>query len=192
MSHDWVCDVGHMRHAQSPPTERIGLSSDMDILKALDNHRGKHYLLVWLTTAPELRDPPTLEELAGSEIPDADGQRMPSSRSLRSWKWEDTFLKLWRAHSNDVVGSPERTQRVLEALEKTALDGEHKQHVAAANSFLKAVGAMTPPEASAVVKEKGLEQYTVEELQEMAANVAKKELQERGVPMEELVNSGGS
>lgn len=146
-----------------------------DVLAKLDNDHRKLRLLTWLLDAPEVREPATMEQLA-----EEDG--MPSSRTLRSWKRDDAFVKLWRSQSYDVVGSPEETQRVLEALKTTALDRQHRQHVAAANSYLKAVGGMTPPDEALVKQESILEQMSLAELEELAVGMFGKRLEQLGVP----------
>lgn len=147
---------------------------ERDTLTRLGNDHRKLRLLEWLVTAPEVRDPATMEELA-----DEDG--MPSSRTLRTWKKDPEFVRVWRAESYDVIGSPEETQEVLRALKSTATDREHKQHVAAANAYLKAVGGLTPPDESAVSQESVLEDMSLEQLEELAVGIFNKRLDQLGV-----------
>jgi len=144
-----------------------------DLLGKLNNHEGKYRLLTWLVTEPSLREPATLEALA-AEID-------VSSRSLREWKREDTFVKLWRAQAYDTVGSPAETQRVIEAMKAQALDPLSLKQVSAANTFLKAVGAMTPPAETQVKQESVLEDLSLEELEELAVGIFGKRMDQLGI-----------
>ncbi len=143
---------------------------DPDLMAKLGNDHRKVALLDWLCTVPALRSPQTLELLAEElEV---------TSRSLRNWKNAESFMKVWRKHSNEVVGSPEKTQRLLENLLAVGMDREHRQMVQAANTFLKATGAIQPPEKQEASKS-ALADMTIEQLQALAAQVVQRELHER-------------
>ncbi len=143
---------------------------DPDLMARLGNDHRKVALLDWLCTVPSLRIPETMDDLAD--------ELGVTSRSLRNWKSAESFLKVWRKHSNEVIGSPEKTQRLLENLLAVGMDREHRQMVQAANTFLKATGAIQPPERQEATKS-ALADMTIEQLQAMAAQVVQRELHER-------------
>ena len=108
----------------------------------LDDPRHQEFL-EWLCTLKKDRQPSTMAALA-----DKLGVHV---RTLRDWKERPDFIKAHEALVRRLTGAPERTQEVLAALHETALDREHRQHVAAAKTWLDQTGWL----GAQVTKESG-------------------------------------
>lgn len=87
----------------------------------------------WLCTPPSERVPASKERYAESI-----GVNIST---LRRWEKKDVFKKAWQARVDDVQGSPERSQRLLDTLYEKALGGDIK----AAQLYLQATNRMAPP-----------------------------------------------
>lgn len=96
----------------------------------------KQAFLEWLCTAPADREPSTMEELAA--------QLNVSRRAMSNWKVDPEFLAEWEKLYRRTVGSPERAQRVLDTLYRTATDPDDPKHVQAADKYLQAIDAVKP------------------------------------------------
>lgn len=103
-------------------------------------------LIEWLTTDPAERVPSTQEELAE--------ELGVTGRTIRMWKERPDIIAAWEKKANIVAGSPERTQRVLDALYRKALDPEARDQVQAASAWAKIAGVIKPSK-SAEPKPKG-------------------------------------
>jgi len=94
-------------------------------------------LLDWLTTYPKVkREPRTREELAkklGVNV-----------RTTRDWQGKPEFQKAWAEVAAQINGSPDKLMEIAEALHATAIDREHKLHVAAAKTWADLTGAVRP------------------------------------------------
>lgn len=89
--------------------------------------------LDWLCTAPSERTPSTkvrFAETIGVNV-----------KTLRRWEAKPTFRAEWEKRVDEIQGSPERTQRLLDSLYAKALDGDTK----AASLYLQATNRMSPP-----------------------------------------------
>lgn len=60
--------------------------------------------------------------------------------TLRRWKNKPGFKQEWQRHVNDLQGSPERTQRLLDNLFDRAIDGDNNS----AKLYLQATGRLAP------------------------------------------------
>lgn len=92
----------------------------------------KQQLLDWLLLAPSERRPASLKGLA--EVIGV------SVETLHAWKRDEGFRRVWQQAADQVVGSPERTQAVLDKLYEGAVRGDVK----AASLYLQALGKMQP------------------------------------------------
>lgn len=120
----------------------------------------------WLCTAPGERQPATKKAMAvelGVDI-----------TTLRRWEKKQVFRDVWKAQVDEVQGSPERTQRLLDTLYAKALDGDTKS----AQLYLQATNRMAPPTLTVQTGKKTAE-LSDSELDELIAAVAEREKQTR-------------
>ena len=120
----------------------------------------------WLCTAPQERDPATKEAYA-----DMVGVNVTT---LRRWEKKDVFRKAWQTRVDDVQGSPERSQRLLDTLYDRAIGGDIK----AAQLYLQATNRMAPPTVN-VKTEKGSAELSDAELDELIGLMAARERDSR-------------
>lgn len=120
----------------------------------------------WLCTAPQERDPATKEAYA-----DMVGVNVTT---LRRWEKKDVFRKAWQSRVDDVQGSPERSQRLLDTLYDRAIGGDIK----AAQLYLQATNRMAPPTVN-VKTEKGSAELSDSELDELIGMMAARERDSR-------------
>lgn len=92
--------------------------------------------LVWLCTVPQLRVPAT--KLAFSKELGVD------ESTLTRWQSRDVFKQEWRRRIDDLQGSPEKTQQLLESLYSRALEGDNNS----AKLYLQATGRLAPVQLS--------------------------------------------
>lgn len=122
--------------------------------------------LEWLCVVPSERKPATkaaYAELAGV-----------STETLRRWEKDEVFRREWERRSGEIVGSPERSQQVLETLYRQALSGDVK----AAQLYLQATNKMAP--ATLTVKdERQVSKLSDQELEAMIAAAAASERERR-------------
>ena len=120
----------------------------------------------WLCTPPSERTPASKEKYAisiGVNI-----------TTLRRWEKKDVFRKEWQSKVDDVQGSPERSQRLLDTLYEKALGGDIK----AAQLYLQATNRMAPPTLT-VKSETNIGQLSDKELEDLIAAVATQEKESR-------------
>lgn len=129
------------------------------------DQRQENYI-TWLCTPPQERQPPTKEAYA-SEI----GVNVTT---LRRWEKKDVFRKAWQSRVDDVQGSPERSQRLLDTLYERAVGGDIK----AAQLYLQATNRMAPPTVT-VKSEKGSSELSDEELDSLISMMAQRERETR-------------
>jgi transcriptional regulator with XRE-family HTH domain len=120
-------------------------------------------LLEWLTTPPIERSPRTQKELAD--------ELMVSPRTIRDWRDDDRFRRVWEKRAKEVAGDPERIQRVLNALFDAATDPQARDRVAAGKLYLESINAIKPPTVEVSVTRK-LEELSDDELNAMIAKGA--------------------
>ena len=120
----------------------------------------------WLCTAPSERVPATKKAMAlelGVDI-----------TTLRRWEKKEVFRNTWKDTVDEVQGSPERTQRLLDTLYAKALDGDTKS----AQLYLQATNRMAPPTVTVQSNKKAAE-LSDSELDSLIAAVAEREKAQR-------------
>lgn len=120
----------------------------------------------WLCTPPSERMPASKEKYAASI-----GVNITT---LRRWEKKDVFRKEWQSKVDDVQGSPERSQRLLDTLYEKALGGDIK----AAQLYLQATNRMAPPTLT-VKSEGNIGQLSDKELEDLISAVASQEKESR-------------
>jgi hypothetical protein len=120
----------------------------------------------WLCTPPSERTPASKEKYAQSI-----GVNITT---LRRWEKKDVFRKEWQSKVDDVQGSPERSQRLLDTLYEKALGGDIK----AAQLYLQATNRMAPPTLT-VKSETNIGQLSDKELEDLISAVASQEKESR-------------
>jgi hypothetical protein len=123
--------------------------------------------LDWLCTAPSERTPPSKNKMAvhlGVDI-----------TTLRRWEKKPNFRKQWQDKVDDIQGSPERTQAVLDMLyNKATQDNDVKS----AQLYLQATNRMAPPTVE-VKSDRKLTELSDAELDALIASVASREKETR-------------
>lgn len=128
--------------------------------------------LDWLCTISDERVPPTQAELAKElDI---------STHTLHALKKDIDFLRDWEVQYRRTVGSPEKQHKVMDALFKTATDRTDPRLVPAARAYLEATDAIKPKKIELQVS-KPAKELSQEELNELLAVKAQRELEERSV-----------
>ena len=97
-------------------------------------------------------------------------------KTLRRWEKKDVFRNQWQARVDDIQGSPERTQGVLDMLYAKAIDGDTK----AAQLYLQATNRMAPPTIE-VKNDRKASELSDKELDELIAAVAAREKESRSL-----------
>jgi hypothetical protein len=120
----------------------------------------------WLCTPPSERTPASKEKYA-----DSIGVNIST---LRRWEKKEVFRKEWQSKVDDVQGSPERSQRLLDTLYEKALGGDIK----AAQLYLQATNRMAPPTLT-VKSETNIGQLSDKELEDLISAVASQEKESR-------------
>ena len=120
----------------------------------------------WLCTPPSERTPASKEKYA-----DSIGVNIST---LRRWEKKEVFRKEWQSKVDDVQGSPERSQRLLDTLYEKALGGDIK----AAQLYLQATNRMAPPTLT-VKSETNIGKLSDKELEDLIAAVATQEKESR-------------
>ena len=122
--------------------------------------------LDWLCTAPSERVPASKAKYAIEHVVDIS--------TLRRWEKKEVFRSQWKQQVDEVQGSPERTQRLLDNLYNKALEGDTKS----AELYLKATNRMAPPSVTISSNKKATE-LTDAELDSLIAAVAEREKSSR-------------
>jgi hypothetical protein len=123
----------------------------------------KQRLMEWLPTPKNLRDPPS-QRLLADEIG-------VSARLLRDWMADPGFRASWEDKAQEIMGSPERTQAVLDTLFSAATDPDNRSHVQAAKLYLEATNSIRPATVEVNVNKKPTE-LSDRELDELIAQGA--------------------
>jgi DNA-binding transcriptional MerR regulator len=116
----------------------------------------------WLCTPPSEREPASKEAYAaliGVNV-----------STLRRWEKKDIFRKAWQSRVDDLQGSPERSQRLLDTLYERAVNGDIK----AAQLYLQATNRMAPQTVT-VKSDKGSTELSDSELDELIGLMAQRE-----------------
>lgn len=120
----------------------------------------------WLCTAPQERVPATKKAMAlelGVDI-----------TTLRRWEKRPVFKQAWQTQVDEVQGSPERTQMLLDTLYEKAISGDVKS----AQLYLQATNRMAPPTVE-VRSEKRVAELSDADLDGLISAMAKREREAR-------------
>lgn len=118
--------------------------------------------LDWLCTAPSERVPASKNKYALENTVDIS--------TMRRWEKKDIFRSRWKTQVDDIQGSPERTQKLLDNLYNKALEGDTKS----AELYLKATNRMAPPSVTISSNKKTVD-LTDAELDSLIADIAERE-----------------
>jgi len=94
--------------------------------------------------------------------------------TLRRWQKKEVFLNEWKKRVDDIQGSPERTQKLLDTLYNKALEGDTKS----AQLYLQATNRMLPPTVTVQSNKKATE-LSDSELDELIGQIAAHEKSRR-------------
>jgi hypothetical protein len=122
--------------------------------------------LDWLCTAPSERIPPSKHKMAI--------HLGVNETTIRRWEKKEVFRDRWKEQVDEVQGSPERTQRLLDTLYAKALEGDTKS----AHLYLQATNRMAPPTVT-VQSNKKASELSDDELDSLIAAVAEREKSNR-------------
>jgi hypothetical protein len=89
--------------------------------------------------------------------------------TLRRWEKKPMFKKEWDRRVNEIQGSPERTQRLLDSLYAKALDGDNR----AAQLYLQATNRLVP--AAPTSQANAPSELSDEELDRLISSIAERE-----------------
>jgi hypothetical protein len=129
--------------------------------EALLNSDQQRYM-DWLCTAPSERVPSSKKQYAIFASVDV--------TTLRRWEKKPAFRQEWQTRVDDLQGSPERTQALLDTLYNKALEGDTKS----AELYLKATNRMAPPSVTISSNKKTVD-LTDAELDSLIATIAERE-----------------
>ena len=122
--------------------------------------------LAWLCTPPSERVPSSKEKYAQ--------QIGVNITTLRRWEKKELFRKQWQDKVDEIQGSPERSQRLLDTLYEKALGGDIK----AAQLYLQATNRMSPPTLT-VKSDKAAAELSDQELDDLIIAIAGREIDSR-------------
>ena len=136
----------------------------MNTSETLLDPRQEQYLN-WLLTPAHERQPSSQQKYCDLHNIDP--------TTVRRWQKKPHFIKEWDKRGEELQGSPERTQRILDALYEKGLDGD----VRAAKLYLEATHRLIPTKA--VEQKVTTSELSDEELDELIAKVADREKTQR-------------
>ena len=122
--------------------------------------------LDWLCTAPSERMPASKAKYAIEHQVD--------ETTLRRWQKKEIFVNEWKKRVDDIQGSPERTQKLLDTLYNKALEGDTKS----AQLYLQATNRMLPPTVTVNSNKRATELSDIE-LDELIGQIAAHETSRR-------------
>ncbi len=126
----------------------------------LDERQEKY--LNWLLVPQGYRTPPTQEAYAKVEGVDP--------VTLRRWQKKPHFKAEWEKRVQELQGSPERTQKLLDEIYNRALQGDNK----AAQLYLQATNRLAPQTVN-INHTQSLSEISDKDLEELIASVARTE-----------------
>jgi len=124
--------------------------------------------LEWLVTPAANREPKTQAEFARMLGVD--------TTTLRRWEKKDWFKSEWDRRVSEIQGSPERTQKLLDALYLKALEGDNK----AAQLYLQATNRLLPPQT--VINTSKASDLSDEELDALIVSIAEHQSKRKTEP----------
>jgi len=122
--------------------------------------------LDWLCSAPAEREPSSKRSY--SEL------HHLAITTLRRWEKKEHFRKEWSRRVDEVVGSPERTQKLLDNLFDKAMKGDTN----AAKLYLQTTGKLAPAQVT-VTSEKRAAELSDGELDQLIGQMAARERDSR-------------
>lgn len=125
------------------------------------NERQLQYLN-WLCTPPSERVPASKAKYAA--------EFKVSEVTLRRWEKLKVFRDAWQQRVDEVVGSPERTQKLLDTLYEAGLGGDVKS----AQLYFQVTGKMAPQQVT-VNSKRAATEVSDAELDELIAMAAARE-----------------
>jgi protease II len=135
------------------------------------SHPHKQRFLEWLCTPLKERDPRTMDALAE--------EMAITRRTLTNWKTDDKeFMEEWEKRYKKTIGSPERKQKILDVLYRTATDPDDPKHVQAAEKYMALIGEVKPSKMEVAVT-RPVSTLTDEELSAIIAERAAAEMEAR-------------
>lgn len=129
----------------------------MDIL---DERQEKY--LNWLLVPSGHRTPKTQDAYAKEENIDV--------TTLRRWQKKPHFKAEWQKRVEELQGSPERTQKLLDEIYQRALGGDNK----AAQLYLQATNRLAPQQVN-ITHTQSLAEISDKDLEDLIASVASAE-----------------
>lgn len=130
----------------------------------------KQTFLKWLCTAPKDREPKTQEALAA--------QLGMGRETLSRWKDDKEFLEAWEKMYLKTIGDPERKQKIMDTLYRTATDPDDPKHVQAAKQYFEIEGSVKPAKMQVEVTRPAKE-LSDDELDAILADKIAQEKQQR-------------
>jgi hypothetical protein len=91
-----------------------------------------------------------------------------SERTACGWKKDRKFINEWNVQLERKRLSPEWNEDIIEALRKTAMDGNHPQHVSAAKELLRLLQLIQPPKVQIEITVPSLNGVSDSDLLELA------------------------
>ena len=122
--------------------------------------------LEWLCTAPSERNPSTKGAMAT--------HLGVNRKTLNRWEQNPVFRNEWETKVTAIQGSPERTQRLLDTLYNSAINGDTKS----AQLYLQATNRMAPPTVE-IKNDRKTAELSDEELDSLIAAMATRERDQR-------------
>jgi len=122
--------------------------------------------LNWLLTPPAERVPSSQQKYCDMHNVDP--------TTVRRWQKKPQFVKEWERRVEELQGSPERTQRLYDALYDKAIEGD----VRAAKLYLEATHRLTPAPVTSSAN-RAMNELSDTELDELIAKMADREKQQR-------------
>lgn len=122
--------------------------------------------LEWLLCPKGMRQPATQEAMADKLGVD--------TTTLRRWQKKPNFVEQWKKRVEELQGSPERTQNLLDSLYERAMNGDIKS----AQLYLQATNRLAPQQVN-VTTSSSASELSDKELEDLLASLAVAEKQER-------------
>jgi hypothetical protein len=125
--------------------------------------------LAWLLTPEDQREPATKRAYADS--------KEMHENTLRGWEKKKNFIERWKLGVEGLNQSPERTQKLLDALYIKGISGDTKS----AELYLKATGNMPNASTLNIKTETSLRDISDEELEKMILELGAKQIKKAPV-----------
>lgn len=139
----------------------------MEISEELQlTERQQHYL-DWLLVAPTERIPTSKKAYADEIL-------QMNVKVLRRWEKKEIFLNEWKRRAEELQGSPERTQVLLDSLYAKGVAGDTK----AAQLYMQATNRIAPPSLN-LTSTRRTADLSDSELDELIAQIAVHEKSKR-------------